>query len=308
MEFAECLFYAEDRHQTRSIPLNGSNQWVLKEHEGAACQECTIIWKDIYTESGRPGTVGENGVWYPPPRKDVVLWSDDYHFQIGMIFIEDNEGNSLSPPGEDVEAPGPASSSSSHQSPNQGSSPSSAHQPAQGSVYASSRIPAPGSQAQPASSDHQGRSMLDPPVGSSSSSQAAGSMASGSQARLPTWLTLEGWTPVSRAPAPASIPAPVPYPPPFQMNRPWCNECRDSSTQGWRDGRCDYNDPCSRCIMANLPCTNDGDPRQGIRPFCDRCRGGAHRDCDKGYPSCGHCEREGAECRYNPAINGRAPR
>ena len=295
MDFTECLFYSEDRHGVRSTPLNGSNEWIFKENAGAACQECTIIWQPIYKESGKPGVVDRGGVWFPPPREDVDLWSNDYYLPVGKAGTEDEEDNSSSPPREAVKPPAPAPSSSSHQTPSQSLLPSSAHQLAPGSVNASSRIPAPseqyydyrapasGYQAQPAGSTNRGRSMLDPPV-ASSPSQAAGSMTSGSQA-----------------------PAPAPGPP-IQVERTWCDQCRDSAIVGWGDGRCNGKDPCSRCIMFGQPCTNDLDPRQGIRPFCDRCRGGAHRDCDKGYPSCGHCEREGAECRYNPAINGRAPR
>jgi hypothetical protein len=101
--FAECLFFSENRHQTCNIPSKGSNQWVFKEIAGAACEECTIIWKDIYAESKRPGKVDMGGVWYPPPREDVELWSDDYYYTIGMAATEDDEGNSLSPPREDVE-------------------------------------------------------------------------------------------------------------------------------------------------------------------------------------------------------------
>jgi hypothetical protein len=127
--------------------------------------------------------------------------------------------------------------------------------------------------------------MLDPPV-ALPPSRAAGSMTSGSQ-----------------APAPAPAPHPT-----IQVERTWCDQCRDSAKVGWGDGRCNGQYPCSRCISFNQRCTLDGDPRQGIRPFRDRCRGNSGWLCDKEYPICGNCETAGVECHYNPAIHGRAAR
>jgi hypothetical protein len=309
MDFAECLFYSEDRHQTRSIRSNiRSNQWVLKQNAGAACEVCRIIWQGIYFESKKPGFTDGNGVWFPPPRAEVELWADDYsvireagtegdkgnwfpppggdvelcwlddyYAKIGEAGTEHDEGNRFPPPREDVKPQAAASSSSSHQTPSQGQS-SSAHQPA----LASSRISASRHQAQPAGSAHPERSMLDPPV-APSASQAAGSMASGSQAM---------------APAPA---------PPIQVDRSWCDQCRDASIHGWRECNPRNNAPCARCFTFNIRCSNDGDLRQGIRPVCTKCRR-AGKECDKVYPICGFCAKDGVQCHYDPNINGRPKR
>jgi hypothetical protein len=105
---------------------------------------------------------------------------------------------------------------------------------------------------------------------------------------------------------------PNPNNPSIQDERAWCDQCRDVSQNGWR--LCDNKLPvCGRCLEDGLPCTNDSDPRRGIRPVCNPCQTKGNlrkrgKFCDKKYDTCSNCKELGEKCEYDPNTKGYKPR